>query len=57
MLLDTGTNRDTGHSVSRDRQMQADLAKIAALKKEVGRLRAERDILKKAAAFFARETT
>ena len=36
-------------------QMRADLAEIAALKKEVARLRAERDILKKAAAFFARE--
>ena len=36
-------------------QMRADLAEIAALKKEVVRLRAERDILKKAAAFFARE--
>ena len=34
---------------------RADLAEIAALKKEVARLRAERDILKKAAAFFARE--
>jgi transposase len=38
-------------------QMRADLAEIAALKKEVARLRAERDILKKAAAFFAREAT
>jgi len=34
-----------------------DVAEIAALKKEVARLRAERDILKKAAAFFAREAT
>ena len=38
-------------------QIGADLAEIAALKKEVERLRAERDILKKAAAFFAREAT
>ena len=38
-------------------QMRADLADIAALKKEVARLRAERDIFKKAAAFFAREAT
>ena len=30
-------------------------AEIAALKKEVVRLRAERDILKKAAAYFAKE--
>lgn len=36
-------------------QLRADLVEIAALKKEVARLRAERDILKKAAAFFARE--
>ena len=36
-------------------QMRADLAEIAALKKEGARFRAERDILKKAAAFFARE--
>ena len=36
-------------------QMRADQAEIAALKKEVVRLRAERDILQKAAAFFARE--
>ena len=36
-------------------QMRSDLAEIAALKKEVARLRAERDILKKAAAFFAHE--
>ena len=36
-------------------QMPADLAEIASLKKGVVRLRAERDILKKAAAFFARE--
>ena len=38
-------------------QMRADQAEIAALKKEVARLRAERDILKKATAFFAREAT
>lgn len=38
-------------------QQRAELAEIAALKKEVVRLRAERDILKKAAAFFAREAT
>jgi transposase len=36
-------------------QMRADLAEIAALKKEIARLRAERDILKKAAPSFARE--
>ncbi|MCA0271750.1 MAG: IS3 family transposase [Proteobacteria bacterium] len=35
-------------------QMRADLAEIAALKKEVARLRAERDILKKGRFFRAR---
>jgi transposase len=38
----------------RNGQMRADLAEIAALKKEVVRLGAGRDILKKATAFFAR---
>jgi transposase len=38
-------------------QQRADLAEIAALKKEVAKLQAERDILKKAAAFFVREAT
>jgi len=38
-------------------QQRADLAEIAALKKEVAKLKAEHDILKKAAAFFAREST
>ena len=36
-------------------QMRPELAEIAALKKEVAKLKAERDILKRAAAFFARE--
>lgn len=38
-------------------QQRADLAEIVALKKEVAKLKAERDILKKAAAYFAREAT
>ncbi|TJZ80515.1 transposase [Paracoccus hibiscisoli] len=38
-------------------QMRANLAENAALKKEVVRLRAEPDILKKATALFAREAT
>ena len=38
-------------------QMRSEQAEIAALRKEVARLKAERDILKKAAAFFAREST
>ncbi len=38
-------------------QQRPELAEIAALKKEVAKLKAERDILKKAAAYFAREAT
>ena len=38
-------------------QKRAEQAEIAALKKEVAKLKAERDILKKAAAYFAREAT
>ncbi len=37
--------------------MQADLAEIAALKKEAAHLRAKRDILKKAAAFSRERRT
>ncbi len=32
-------------------------SRIVALRKEVARLKAERDILKKATAFFARDAT
>jgi transposase len=38
-------------------QTRADLTEISAVKNEVARLRAERDIQKKAPAFFAREAT
>ena len=38
-------------------QQRADMAEIAALKKEVAKLKAERDILKKAVAYFARDAT
>ena len=37
-------------------QMRADQAEIAKLKKEVAKLKMERDILKKAAAYFAKES-
>tara|TARA_B100000614_G_scaffold63416_1_gene56233 strand:- start:1526 stop:1693 length:168 start_codon:yes stop_codon:yes gene_type:complete len=43
------------HSLPGNGQMRAELAEVAALKKEVAQLKAERDILKKATAFFARE--
>jgi transposase len=36
--------------------MKPELAEIARLKKEVAKLRMERDILKKAAAYFASES-
>ena len=38
-------------------QMKAEQLEIERLRREVTRLRAERDILKKAAAFFAKEST
>lgn len=38
-------------------QMKADQSEIAKLKKEVAKLKMERDILKKAAAYFAKEST
>jgi transposase len=38
-------------------QMKPEQQEIERLRREVNRLRAERDILKKAAAFFAKEVT
>jgi len=38
-------------------QMKPEQLEIARLRKEVAKLKAERDILKKAAAYFAREVT
>jgi len=38
-------------------QQRAEQAEIARLKREVAKLKAERDILKKAAAYFAKEST
>jgi transposase len=38
-------------------QQRADQAEITRLKREVTKLKAERDILKKAAAYFAKEST
>jgi len=37
-------------------QMKPEQQKIARLKREVAKLKAERDILKKAAAYFAKES-
>ncbi len=36
-------------------QLRVDAAEVAALRKQVARLKAERDILKRAVSFFARE--
>ena len=38
-------------------QQKADQAEITALRREVAKLKMERDILKKAAAWFAKEST
>jgi transposase len=46
---------DPQHAFPGDGQMKPEQQEIDRLRKEVAKLRAERDILKKAAAFFARE--
>jgi len=48
---------DPQHSFPGHGQMKPEAAEITRLKREVARLKAERDILKKAAAYFAREST
>jgi transposase len=47
---------DPVHAFPGGGQMKPEQAEIAALKKEVRKLKAERDILKKATAFFAKES-
>jgi transposase len=49
--------RDPKHAFPGHGQMKPEQAEIDRLRKEVARLKAERDILKKAAAFFAKEAT
>jgi transposase len=44
-------------SVPGQRADEAEQAEITRLKREVIKLKAERDILKKAAAYFAKEST
>jgi transposase-like protein len=51
-LADDPSQAFPGHG-----QMKPEQAEIARLKREVAKLKAERDILKKAAAYFAREST
>jgi transposase len=47
---------DPKHAFPGQGQMKPEQAEIERLKKEVARLRMERDILKKAAAYFAKES-
>jgi transposase-like protein len=51
-LADDPQNAFPGHG-----QMKPEQLEIAQLKREVAKLKAERDILKKAAAYFAKEST
>ena len=47
---------DPQHSFPGNGQMKPEQLEIARLKREVIKLKAERDILKKAAAYFAKES-
>ena len=48
---------DPEHAFPGNGQMKPEQLEIAQLKREVAKLKAERDILKKAAAYFAKEST
>ena len=48
---------DPVHAFPGHGQLKPEQAEIARLKREVTKLKAERDILKKAAAYFAKEST
>ena len=48
---------DPEHAFPGNGQMKPEQLEIARLKREVAKLKAERDILKKAAAYFAKEST
>ena len=47
---------DPAHAFPGGGNMKPELAEIAQLKKEVAKLRMERDLQKKAAAYFAKES-
>ena len=51
------TSADRQHAFPGHGQMKPEQQEIDRLRKEVAKLKAERDILKKAAAYFAREVT
>ena len=48
---------DPQHAFPGHGQMKPEQLEVAQLKREVAKLKAERDILKKAAAYFAKEAT
>ena len=48
---------DPQHAFPGQGQMKPEQAEIALLRRELTKLKAERDILKKAAAYFAKEST
>jgi transposase len=48
---------DPQHAFPGQGQMKPEQLEIARLKREVTKLKAERDILKRAAAYFAKEST
>ena len=48
---------DPAHAFPGAGQMKPEQAEIAQLKNEIRKLKAERDILKKAAAYFAKDAT
>ena len=47
---------DPAHAFPGEGQQKPEQAEVTRLRREVTRLRAERDILKKAAAYFAKES-
>jgi transposase len=49
--------KDAKHAFPGHGQMKPEQAEIDRLRKEVAKLKAERDILKKAAAYFAKDVT
>lgn len=48
---------DLGHAFPRHGQMKPEQLEIERLRREVAKLKAEHDILKKAAAYFAKDVT
>jgi hypothetical protein len=57
VVIAMGFEADPQHSFPGHGQMKPEQLEIAQLKREVTKLKAERDILKKAAAYFAKEST